>query len=238
MRENVKAKAGVAVDFWRQYEHRLGLGSLAVGFTFDLFIAKSPDNIVDNILLLSYLFLAGSIIILLNIRTRRQMEQEMVSEPLILLLILQFCFGGLASNMLVLYGKSGTFTGSAFFLALLVGLILGNEYLRSRYAQLRFNIVVYYFLLLTYCIIAAPTFIFHSIGVGPFLLSGALSLMAITGYLALLFAVVLKGNKRAQIKDIGTYVLVIFVVFNALYFLNIIPPVPLSLKDSGIYHSI
>src|SRR6185369_10598955 len=103
---------------------------LVVGFTFDLFVAKSPDNILDNILLLSYLFIAGSIIVLLNIRTRRQMEQEMASEPLILLLILQFCFGGLASNMLVLYGKSGTLTGSAFFLVLLLCLLLGNEYLR------------------------------------------------------------------------------------------------------------
>ena len=238
MKEFVRAKVDTAVDFWRQYEHRLGLGSLAVGFTFDLFIAKSPDSIVDNILLLSYLFIAGSIIILLNIRTRRQMEAELPSEPLILLLILQFCFGGLASNLLVLYGKSGTFAGSAFFLLLLVALIFGNEYLRSRYSQLRFNIVVYYFLLLTYCIIAAPTFIFHSVGVGPFLLSGAISLIVITFYLALLFVVVLRGDKQKQIKDIGTYVLVIFVIFNGLYFLNIIPPVPLSLKDIGIYHSI
>jgi hypothetical protein len=30
----------------------------------------------------------------------------------------------------------------------------------------------------------------------------------------------------------------IFVVMNILYFTNIIPPLPLSLKDSGIYHSL
>ncbi len=238
MKELVKKHVDTAVDFWKTYEHRLGLGSLAVGFTFDLFIAKSPDSVVDNILLLSYLFIAGSIIILLNIRTRRQMEQELSSEPLILLLILQFCFGGLASNMLVLYGKSGTLTGSAFFLLMLVCLVLGNEYLRSRYSQLRFNLAVYYFLLLTYCIIAAPTFIFHSIGVSSFLLSGAISLIAITGYLFLLYTFVLKGDKRAQVREIGTYVLSIFIVFNMLYFLNVIPPVPLSLKDVGIYHSV
>src|SRR6185312_4344174 len=146
MREFVKAKADAAVDFWKTYEHRLGIGALAVGFTFDVFLAKSPESVVDNILLLSYLFIAGSIIILLNIRTRRQMEQESPAEPLILLLILQFCFGGLASNLLVLYGKSGTLAGSAFFLAVLVAMVFGNEYLRSRYSQLRFNIVVYYFL--------------------------------------------------------------------------------------------
>jgi len=30
----------------------------------------------------------------------------------------------------------------------------------------------------------------------------------------------------------------IFCIFNLLYFLNVIPPVPLSLKDIGIYHSV
>lgn len=238
MKEFMKARAGAAVDFWKAYEHRLGIGALAVGFLFDLFIADSPDDVVNNLLLLSYLFIAGTIIILLNIRTRRQMEQESPAEPLVLLLMLQFCFGGLASNLLVLYGKSGTFAGSAFFIGLLVSLVFGNEYLRSRYSQLRFNIVVYYFLLLSYCIVAAPTFIFHSIGPGSFLLSGAISLVAIAAYLAILFAAVLRGDKRKQIKGIGMYVLILFVIFNGLYFLNIIPPVPLSLKDSGVYHSI
>lgn len=238
MKEFVKAKAGAAVDFWKTYEHRLGVGALAVGFTFDLFVAKSPDNIIDNILLLCYLCIAGSIIILLNIRTRRQMEQDSPAEPLTLLLILQFCFGGLASNLLVLYGKSGTLTASAFFIALLVCLVLGNEYLRSRYSQLRFNIVVYYFLLLTYCIIAAPTFIFHSIGAGTFIFSGTISLVVIGLYLTLLFSIVLRGDRRRQVRELGAYVLAIFIVFNGLYFFNVIPPVPLSLKDSGVYHSI
>ena len=238
MKEFVKAKAGAAVDFWKTYEHRLGVGALAVGFTFDLFVAKSPDNIIDNILLLCYLCIAGSIIILLNIRTRRQMEQDSPAEPLTLLLILQFCFGGLASNLLVLYGKSGTLTASAFFIALLVCLVLGNEYLRSRYSQLRFNIVVYYFLLLTYCIIAAPTFIFHSIGAGTFIFSGTISLVVIGLYLTLLFSIVLRGDRRRQVRELGAYVLAIFLVFNGLYFFNVIPPVPLSLKDSGVYHSI
>jgi hypothetical protein len=238
MKEFVKARAGAAVDFWKKYEHRLGVGALAVGFTFDLFLAKSPESVVDNILLLSYLFIAGAIIILLNIRTRRQMEQENPAEPLILLLILQFCFGGLASNLLVLYGKSGTLTGSAFFIGLLVCLVFGNEYLRGRYSQLRFNIIVYYFLLLTYCIIAAPTFIFHSIGTGSFLLSGLLSLIAIAAYLAVLSAAVLRGDKRKQLQNLSVSILTLFAVFNGLYFLNVIPPVPLSLKNIGVYHSV
>ena len=228
-----------AFKFWQKYEHHLGVGALFVGFSFDIFLAKSPGSVVDNILLVSYLFIAANIIILLNSPPVRRRRERGISEPFIFLLILQFCFGGLASNMLVLYGKSGTFAADAFFVALLVALVFGNEFLRSRYAQLRFNIAVYYFLLLTYCIIAAPTWIFHSIGTMSFLLSGLISLVVITIFLFILFAAVLRGAERQkQMHQIATMVAIIFVLFNGLYFLNIIPPVPLSLKDIGIYHSV
>lgn len=228
-----------AFKFWQTYEHHLGVGALAVGFTFDVFLAKSPASVVDNILLVSYLFIAATIIILLNIAPIRRRREAGLSEPFVFLLILQFCFGGLASNLLVLYGKSGTFAADAIFIVLLVCLVLGNEYLRGRYAQLRFNVGIYYFLLLTYCIIAGPTFIFHSIGAASFLLSGLISLAVVAAFLIILFAAVLRGaGRQKQMHQIGVMVAVIFVAFNGLYFLGIIPPVPLSLKDIGMYHSV
>ncbi len=228
-------------ELWQKYEHHLGVGALAVGFSFDLIVAKSPQSVFDNILLVSYLFIAASIITLLNLRKRRlaaNASDAEKAEPLLLLLVLQFCFGGLASNMLVLYGKSGTLAGSAFFILLLVGLVFGNEYLRSRYAQLRFNIAVYYFLLLTYCVIAAPTWIFHSIGPGIFFLSGLISLAVIGVFCLVLFIAVLRGNRKRQLQQIVVLIGTIFIIFNGLYFFDIIPPVPLSLKDIGVYHSV
>lgn len=230
---------GSVFGFWKKYEHHLGVGALLAGFSFDLFLAKSPASVVDNILLVCYLFIAAAIIILLNIAPVRRRREVGLGEPFVFLLILQFCFGGLASNMFVLYSKSGTLAADAFFIALLLALVFGNEFLRNRYAQLRFNVGVYYFLLLTYCTIAAPTFIFHSIGAKSFLLSGGISLAVITFFLFVLFAAVLRGAERQKrLRDISLMVAIVFVIFNGFYFLNIIPPVPLSLKDIGIYHSV
>ena len=223
------------VSFWKRYEHHIGVGAIAIGFFFDLLLADRPDSVANNLLLLSYLFIAGAFIVILNLR---EMRANKSAEPLFLLLVLQFCYGGLASNLLVLYGRSGTFVGSAIFLGLMGALVLGNEYLRGRYTVLRFNVAVYYFLLLSYCLIAVPTFIFHSVGTLVFVLSGVVSLVIIAIFLAVLYAAVLRKTKVRGLYDTSIIVVIIFCIFNGLYFLNVIPPVPLSLKSVGIYHTV
>lgn len=226
------------IDLWWKYEQHLRVLGLATGFVFDLFIADRPDSPTNNLLLLSYLGLAGILIVFLNIRSAQQKEGESY-QPLILLFILQFCFGGLASNLLVLYGRSGTFAASTLFFLLLLGLVVGNEFLRNRYAQLRFNIVTYYVLLFTYLLIALPTFVFHSLGTWVFLASGAVSLVVVGVFLAIVYWAVLRGRQREQqLYEVSFLVGCVFLLFNGLYFLNIIPPVPLSLKNVGVYHSL
>lgn len=221
---------------WQRYEHHLGVGAMLVGFAFDVALAKRPDSPTDNILLLTYLFAAAAFIVILN---RREMlrKEKTSAEPLFLLLILQFCFGGLSSNLLVLYGHSGTLAGSALFLGMLAALVVGNEYLRTRYTRLRFNIAVYYFLLLTYCVIAVPTFLFHSVGTLIFILSGLMSLLIMAGFTLVLWSTVLYRTARG-LPDTIIIVATIFALFNGLYFLDVIPPVPLSVKNIGIYHSV
>lgn len=224
-------------EFWKKYEHHIGVGALATGFFFDLVVADRPDSIPNNILLLSYLFIAAAFIVILNLREVRRRGSDN-PEPLFLLLVLQFCFGGLASNLLVLYGRSGTLAGSTLFIGLLAGLVIGNEYLRTRYSLLKFNVSVYYILLLTYCVVAVPTFITHSVGALSFLVSGALSVIVISAFLFVLYISVFRGKSFMGLRPIAVYIGIIFIVFNMLYFLNVIPPVPLALKDVGIYHSL
>jgi hypothetical protein len=235
----IRRLARKPVELWNRYERHLSAGSMVVGFIFDLFLAKRPDSELDNLLLLCYLGLAAFLIIALNLRTARKRRNQPSYQPLFLLLVLQFCFGGLSSNLLVLYGRSGTFAGSALFIIILFGMLIGNEFLKTRYSQLRFNIVVFYWLLLTYCVISVPTFVLHAVGTWVFLTSGAISLAVVAAFLALVYVVVLRGEERIQqIYEVSVLVLLVFGAFSGLYFLNIIPPVPLSLKDIGVYHTI
>ncbi len=235
VRSSIKRTA----HLWHRYERHLTTGALVAGFVFDLFIADRPDSTTNNLILLSYLAIAGGLIILLNLRTERRREIQQNNEPLFFLVILQFCFGGLASNLLVLYGRSGTLAGSTLFLLLLGGMLVGNEFMRTRYAQLRFNIVVYYVLLFSYLLIAVPTFVLHAVGTWVFLVTGIMSLGAISLFLFFVYVLVFRGREREQqLYEVSVLVGLVFLLFNALYFLNIIPPVPLSLKDMGVYHEV
>ncbi len=222
------------IKWWERYEHHLGLGAMFVGFTFDFILAKRPDTFANNLLLVCYLFVAACIIVILNVRKRKTGDPE----PLLFLLILQFCFGGLSSNLLILYGHSGTLTGSAVFIGLLVALVLGNEYLRNKYAQLRLNIGIFYVLLLTYLIIAVPTLILHSIGTKAFLISVGLSLLVMFPFFLALRFVLWRNEQTHLLWEARIIVGCVALFFTGLYFLQIIPPVPLSVKSIGVYHSV
>lgn len=67
--------------------------------------------------------------------------------------------------------------------------------------------------------------------------SGILALLIMYFFMRVLRLVVprfIELHKRIIIFTVGT----IFVTFNFLYFTNVIPPIPLSLKDVGIYHGV
>jgi hypothetical protein len=74
-------------------------------------------------------------------------------------------------------------------------------------------------------------------GADIFLISGTLSLLLIYVFIWLLKLVIpqkIEKTRRVLSVSIG----LIFITFNVLYFTNIIPPIPLSLKEVGAYHSV
>ena len=226
--------------FVRRHERVFMFGSSACGFAFDLVIAKRPDSLFVNILLISYLAISAAIIAHLHTPSRRAGEKS-VKQTLIFLLILTFCLGGLASNLLILYGKSGTPSGDILFLGMLAAMLVGNEFVRDRYERFHVNIATWYTLLLTYCIIAVPTFILHTIGPGEFLATGGVSVAIAAIFLLVLDWIVklFRGEEgRELLMHSALIIAAILGFFNVLYFSGIIPPVPLALKDIGIYHEV
>jgi hypothetical protein len=157
------------------------------------------------------------------------------ATPLIPVMV-QFAFGGLFSGFLSLYSRSAAFSTSWIFVFVVAALLIGNERFTRFYVRFTFQISIYFAVLFSYMIFFLPV-VFGQIGPSMFLLSGGVSVVCI----AIFFGVLLRAAPE-RAKQNWTWavrsVAGIYIVFNILYFTNAIPPLPLSLRDAGVYHSI
>ncbi|MBY0293975.1 DUF2914 domain-containing protein [Patescibacteria group bacterium] len=217
-------------SFVQKHERHIGTAALFVGAAFDWLTITKPDSLFGSISLTTYLVIAGGSILLLNARSARE------KESVWLVILLQFCFGNLASGLLVLYSQSGTLVGSWLFLLVLAGFLIGNEFARSRYLRLRSQLIGYFVLLSAYAGFIVPV-VLKEVGVNIFLLSSALSIAFMVGYVALVYAAA-PSRVRGDWKGALVGIVITSAIFNGLYFLNFIPPVPLSLTEVGVYHDV
>ncbi len=97
------------------------------------------------------------------------------------------------------------------------------------------QIGVYFFALFSYFNLAIP-YIFKNLSFFMFLFSGFFSLVFLTG-LVKIFELKVPEIKEEK-KNLKIAVGSVFILMNFFYFTNLIPPIPLSIKDVGVYHSI
>jgi len=218
-------------QYVKEHERHISVGALLFGFVWDSITIGRADQIFGNVVIVSYLTLNAGIILLLSLYEKRAEEY-----PVFLPALMQFSFGNLAGGLLVIYGQSGSIDGSLLFFIILLAFILGNELARNLYSKFIFYISAWYFLLFAYLAVVVPVFV-GRLGALVFILSGILSLVLVFTFLRLaqyIYPQKIVSQKKNSALAIG----LIFITFNGLYFKNIIPPVPLSLTEIGIYHYV
>lgn len=222
----------------RWYERFVSPAALLIGFVLDnLFFLRRVDIWTANALLFGYLALAALGILLFNlIETGRFRSKTAIAIAPFLPVATQFAFGGLFSAYVSLYSRSAALSVSWIFVLILAALMLGNERFRARYTRFGFQMGMYYVVLLSFLIFYLPI-VFKQVGTGLFLLACALSIVGIALFLKALAFFMPELVKR-EVTGVARSVAVICLVFNALYFSNAIPPLPLALKEAGVFHSI
>lgn len=212
--------------------------SLVAGFILDtLFLAKRVDLFITNALLFSYLVISAAAICLINLIQTGRFKHPLALKTLPLLpVVAQFAFGGLFSAYLSLYSRSADVAVSWIFVLVLAGLILLNERFAHFYNRFSVQVPIYFTVLFSFLIFFLPV-IFHRIGPFMFLLAGAVSLLLIAAAWRLLSKLVPELVKENQ-GHVRRAIAIIFVTFNLLYFTGAIPPLPLALKNAGVYHSV
>ncbi len=223
--------------FFRKYERYISPVTLVFGFIFDNLTLQRIDVFYSNALLISYLIISAFSIMILNIQeTRRAGKERSEGLHFALIFIMQFCMGGLFSASFLFYSKAGTIIASWPFLLLIILYVVGNELMRHNYARLSFQIAVFFTALFSFLIFFLPV-VLGKMGDSIFLLAGLASLM-ITGIFIYVVSWFAPDRTRRSAPTLALSLIGVFAAINALYFTNLIPPIPLALKGAGIYRSI
>lgn len=224
-------------NFYGRFERPISSISLISGFVFDILTLKRVDTLWENIWILGHLLIVGIFIILIHLKEKGDGDEANPSKAHFWYVnILQFFFGGILSTYLVFYFRSADIFTTWPFIALLAGAFWANESLKRHYIRFSFQISLFYLSIYSFFIFLIPILL-HKIGNFVFLLSGLASLIFIFTFIFILSSF-LKREFTESKKLIISLILSITVLVNILYFTNLIPPMPLSLKDAGVYHLI
>lgn len=223
-------------EWYGKFEAPISSISLIGGFIFDAITLTRVDKFWENFWVGAHLLIVATCIVLINITENKGLDEEDPERLHFWLVnILQFFVGGLLSTYLVFYFRSGTLAVSWPFFVILAGVFIVNERLKRHYARLTFQIDILFLSIFLFSIYLVPVML-HAIGPWIFILSGIVSLVVLG-----LFLLILKYSARENFMKSQTLVILsvagIFVAMNVLYFLNFIPPIPLSLKDAGVYEA-
>lgn len=223
--------------FVKQNEKYISPIAIFGGFVVDSFTLQRIDLLFENIVLGGYLLLSGILVYLITfIDSKENRSGFLFKIRPFLSIALLFVFGGIFSGFTIFYTRSANIISSWPFLLLLLGVMIGTEYAKKYFTRSIVQISVFYFALYSYLIFLVPILI-KKIGSLIFVLSGFISLVLILLYL-ILFQKTL-GKKFEEIKkQLNKIIISMFILINVLYFLNIIPPIPLSLKEADVYHYI
>lgn len=219
------------------YERRIAPAAFLIGFTFDYLTLTRLDAIRDHVILIGHLVIAGTGIAMVNALAAGKLKGRLAKAvPWLAPFMIQFSLGGIFSNSVILYWRSGSLAASWPFLATLAFLLIGNEFFRGYYHRFLFHMSAYYIAITSYALLALPI-VFRKMGPDIFIASGVASIIA-TVMFSLMLARISRELVVQHQKTLALLVGMIFMAFNILYFTNIIPPIPLVLKEFDMAHAI
>lgn len=221
----------------RWYERYVSPFSLLVGFLVDVIAVKALDLWQYSFVLFFHLTLSLVGIFALHYLASRKLEHSLILRvaPFIPVFI-QFSFGGLFSGFVLLYSRSAGLALNWIFIVLLAVLLLGNERFRRLYTTFPVQITIWYVALFSFLIIYAPV-ISKILGPQTFIVGGIMSLVVV-GLVFLIARGMMPEVAKESRALLARNIFGAFFVINILYFSNAIPPLPLALKDVGVFHSV
>lgn len=225
-------------QFIKRNSIKLDITFFIIGFIFDAWLVSYPDKIAVILHQALYLLLIASLI---HYEFLFQIDKWKPSGKMIKIwpfrdLALHFFLGTLLNIYSLFYIKSASLFSSIVFLLLMIAMIFVNELpFVKKSKKINLKVGLYAICLFSFFSVVFPI-IFGFIGLMPFFFSIACTIGILLVQLTILRREVddyrLLGN--AILKPVITVV----AIFSVFYFFGLIPPVPLSVKEQGVYHGL
>lgn len=225
-------------EFRKRNESKLDIIFFICGFIFDAWMVSYPDELIVIFQQAFYLFLIALLIhyeLLFRLEKWRPSNFSLKIWPY-QNFALHFCLGTLLNVYSLFYIKSASLFSSVIFLFLMIVMIFMNELpFIKKSKKINLKVGLYSICLFSFFSIVYPL-IFGFIGIIPFCFSIVSTLAILLLQLRLLRNNVTEPG--VLFHAIFAPVATIMIIFGGFYFLGLIPPVPLSVKDQGIYHNL
>ena len=223
-------------NFLRKDKRRLATFALIVGFLVDVITFRNINLDTSVIILSANLAVVAGSILILSL-PRHESESRVFGQILSWVPVLhQYSTGALLSAFLVLYSASSSLLASWPFLLIVLIAAVGNERIHLQKYKLPFQTSLFFLNLLLFFTLAVPIAI-DSIGATTFILS-----MFVASIVFIIFIkfgrVVAHYAFKTNNAGIRTGWVAVLGLIVFLYFTNLIPPIPLSVKDIGVYHEV
>ncbi len=223
---------------WRQ-AHPVAESALffAAGFLFDLATLSRIDDGATMLQLGSYLLILGTLLIMGEVYGVRALPAPRLLQRALPYVddAVHFLLGSVLSSFALFYFKSAAGLSGALFSVVLFGLLVGNELPRFRQLGPVMRFAVYSFCVTSFLAYVLPV-LAGFLSVVLFLAAVALSL----GVTAAMHRLLMRWQPDAlRLKRLVVYpAAAVQVVLVSLYLLRVVPPVPLSIQEMGIYHNV
>lgn len=226
-----------ALAWYKTYEQYLIPATLVLGFVIDIITFRSLQLRSALWVLLAHLIVVSTAVVGMNIQKATPEKTGKIRDVLAFIFPFaqQVSLGALLSAAFIFYTFGGAFSASWPVLLVVALLMVSNETFSKSFTTPQLQFPLLYFSLFVVLSITFPLAI-GSIHPIWFYLAGLVSF----GLLAALIVLLAQKSTEIQKKQRSYFYSMggVFVFMALFYMLNIIPPVPLSVYESGVYHRI
>lgn len=224
-----------------KFRHKLSPVLFLLSFLLDLKIVKLPDSKETLIFISTHFVLTVCLILLFARAAEGDLEQTKArrwapSIKILLDIVLQFTFGALASALFVLYFKGADPVSSLPFLVLLASFLFGNEFAHKHTSRIEVRFASTIFLAYAYLIYLVPLFR-NQLGNSSLFISTGIAAILAVFFLGALHHISPMMYVRTR-KTLISLVVGLFIGLPLLVLVDIIPPLPLMLREGTVAHSI